>query len=327
MSTPPREGEIPLLSDAVLDQLVVESESRRTIPPPRDLATEVREFHGWTLDKLEVFANYLKLYRRVAGGGAYIDAFAGTGKGSSSKNGKQVESDGSSLIAAKSGAFASLDLIEKDQVRIDTLTAAVGALPTRMSDRIRIRQGDCNELIPELLGSGRLDATRPCFAFLDQESTQLDWRTIKILANWKTYEPPPAESGRPKTCKVELWILFNSHQVIYRLWPQDRTRYPESFSPETLDRIFGGRDAWWDLWEEGQPANSLLQRFSDRLYELGYQYVMPQLIKSPDDGRPQYHMIHATDHPSAISLMRWAKRITDGFENQRLPGFDSARDL
>ena len=323
MSRPPADWEKPLLSESVLDELAVESESRRAIPTARDLATEVREFHGWTLDKLEVFENYLKLYRRVAGGGAFIDAFAGTGRGFSSKNGEQVECDGSSLIAAKSGAFASLHLIEKDPSHVEALTAAVGALPARVSDRIRIHSGDCNMLIPELLRHGQLDEARPCFAFLDQESTQLDWRTIEVLANWKTYEPPPADSGRPKTCKVELWILFNSHQAIYRLWPEDRTRYPESFSPETLDRILGGRDTWWDLWEGNQPASSLLQRFSDRLYGLGYQYVVSQLIRSPDDGRPQYHMIHATDHPSAISLMRWAKRVTDGFEDVHLPGFDA----
>ena len=324
MKGPPTDSQVSLLSEAVLDKLAVESESRRAIPTARDLATEVREFHGWTLDKLEVFENYLKLYRRVAGGGAFIDAFAGTGSGLSSKNGQYIHCDGSSLIAAKSGAFASLDLIEKDPTHLEALTAAVEDLPARVADRIRIHRGDCNVLIPELLGRGQVDETRPCFAFLDQESTQLDWQTIEILANWKTYEPPPAESGRPKTCKVELWILFNSHQAIYRLWPKDRTRFPESISPPTLDRILGGRDAWWDLWEGGHAVSSLLQRFSDRLYGLGYQYVVPQLIIDPVDGRPQYHMIHATDHPSALSLMRWAKRTTDGFENAPLPGFDSA---
>ena len=322
MRRPSVDEQMLLLDDATLDALAVESESRRPIPAATDSVTEVREFHEWTLDKLEVFETYLKLYRRVAGGGAFIDAFAGTGRGVSSKNGESFECDGSSLIAAKSGAFASLDLIEIDPTHIATLTATVNTLPSRTSDRIRIHRGDCNIVIPELMRSGRLDETRPCFAFLDQESTQLDWRTIETLASWKTYEPPPADSGRPKTCKVELWILFNSYQAVYRLWPKDRTRYPESFSPETLDRTLGGREAWWDLWERGRPATSLVHRFSERLYRLGYQYVIPQLIKDPAGGRPQYHMIHATDHPSAISLMRWAKRSTDGFENVHLPGFD-----
>ena len=107
MRRPSVDEQLLLLDDAVFDALAVESESRRPIPTAADLATEVREFHGWTLDKLEVFGTYLKLYRRVAGGGALIDAFAGTGRGYSSKEGQNVECDGSSLIAAKSGAFAA----------------------------------------------------------------------------------------------------------------------------------------------------------------------------------------------------------------------------
>src|SRR3546814_11641272 len=61
--------------------------------PPRaqDVATEIREFHGWTLDKLDVFEKYLKLYRRVAGSGAFIDAFAGTGYGLAVRQGRSEE--------------------------------------------------------------------------------------------------------------------------------------------------------------------------------------------------------------------------------------------
>lgn len=95
MKGPPTDSQMSLLSEAVLDKIAVESESRRAIPAARDLATEVREFHGWTLDKLEVFENYLTLYRRVAGGGAFIDAFAGTGRGVTSKNGQRIDCDGS----------------------------------------------------------------------------------------------------------------------------------------------------------------------------------------------------------------------------------------
>ena len=97
---------------------------------------------------------------------------------------------GSSLIAAKSGAFGSLDLIEKNQAHVEALTSTVESLTARQSAGIRIHTGDCNQVIPELLSSGQLDETRPCFALLDQESTQLGWETIETLANWKTYEPP-----------------------------------------------------------------------------------------------------------------------------------------
>lgn len=312
-----------LFSDDVLGNLVVEINSRRSIARPKDALSEAREFHGWTLNKLEVFDLYLKLYRRVAGNGSYIDAFAGSGKGVSTANGKTEHFDGSSLVAAKSGAFSSLYLIEKDENSFQLLNTEINLLSASQRSKIQTYNHDCNLEIPNLLKKGKIDPARPCFAFLDQESTQLDWTTVEVLAEWKTYEPPPTEKGRPKACKVELWILFNTYHAVTRLWPNDRQKYPNTFSPQTLDRIFGDRDVWWDLWNDERPFGSLIERYCDRLYEIGYQYVLPQLIKDPRSGRPQYHMIHATDHPSAISFMRWAKRSSDGYENQQLLGMET----
>ncbi|MYJ75742.1 MAG: three-Cys-motif partner protein TcmP [Gammaproteobacteria bacterium] len=314
------EGEVPLLTDAELDALRTGPSPIRPIREAKDHLVGVREYHGWTLNKLDVLRNYLKMYRQVAGGGTFIDAFAGTGSGVSFLNGQEHPSDGSSVIAAMSGAFSSLHLIENDRRNVKALTAAIEALPARQSRKVRIHPKDCNRRIPELLASPELNATRPCFALLDQDSTQLNWRTIEKLARWKTYKPPTTLTGRPRECKVEMWILFNSHQAIYRLWPSDRNKYPETISPVTLDRVFGTRKAWWDLWQSCQPASALVFRFIELLRGLGYQYVVPQLFNDPRTRRPQYHMIHATDHPSAISFMRWAKRSTDGYENQQIPG-------
>ena len=311
-----------LFSDEVLDALLVEINSGRPIPKPKDALSEAREFHGWTLNKLDVFDLYLKLYRRVAGNGTFLDAFAGTGKGLVSSNGEFIQHDGSSLLAAKSGAFSSLHLIELDEDNFRLLNSEVALLRPRQVSKIRTYNGDCNSIVPELLENEQIDSSRPCFAFLDQESTQLNWTTVEALAEWKTYEPPLTEKGRPKACKVELWILFNTYHAVTRLWPGDRQKFPETFSPVTLDRIFGGREVWWDLWEDQRPFKALIERYTDRLYEIGYQYVLPQLIKDPRSGRPQYHMIHATDHPSAISFMRWAKRSSDGYENQQLLGME-----
>lgn len=313
-----------LLDDADLEAMVVESESARAIRSARDPITEFREFHGWTLDKLDVFEMYLKLYRRVAGGGAFIDAFAGTGHGMSTTLGRDGQRDGSSIIAAKSEAFSRLHLIERDSSSFRTLRRTVGALPDRLAGRVHTHHDDCNEIVPQLLDGNELDVTRPCFAFLDQESTQLHWSTVARLASWKTYEPPPTMSGRPKMCKVEMWILFNSHQAIYRLWPHDRQKYPDSLSPDTLDRVFGSRESWWDLWKNDEPPGALVLRYADQLRSLGYQYVLPQQFNDRSTGRPQYHMLHATDHPSAVSFMRWAKRSTDGYENQSIPGLEDA---
>ena len=323
MTQPGADGETPLFSETALKDLTLDVGPIRPIPEAKDHLVGLREFHGWTLNKLEVLENYLKMYRQVAGGGTFIDAFAGTGRGVSIQDSEQETCDGSSLIAAKSGSFSRLHLIEKDSECFRALTTEIQSLRPNLFQKISVHPGDCNTIIPELLASEDCDVSKPCFALLDQNSTQLDWNTIELLATWKTYEPPLALSGRPKMCKVELWILFNSHQVIFRLWPRDRTKYPNSFSPETLDRLFGGRHIWWDLWDDRAPASALVARFAERLRDLDYQYVRSQPIRDPATGRPQYQMFHATDHPSAISFMRWAKRTTDGYENQQLPGLES----
>ena len=320
--TPPADEDPRLISKDDLKAMLVELDSARSMPRARDLATDVREFHGWTLNKLEVFEQYLKLYRRVAGNGAFIDAFAGTGHGVLVKNGEERRCDGSSLIAARSGAFSRIHLIEKDKNHIEQLRESLKSLTESQRSRVRTHHGDCNQLVPMLLRDGDIDKTRPCFVLLDQESTQLSWETVANLAAWKTYDPPATNSGRPKNCKVELWILFNSHQAMNRLWPHDHSRYPESFSPDTLDRVFGGREAWRDLREQHRPFSALTTRYAEQILGLGYQYVHPQLIVDPATERPQYHMIHATDHPSAVSFMRWAKRSTDRVEKRHLPGLE-----
>jgi three-Cys-motif partner protein len=320
---PPDDNDPRLIGEDDLQAMLVEITSARSMPRARDLVTDVREFHGWTLNKLEVFEQYLKLYRRVAGNGTFIDAFAGTGQGVLIRDGEELKCDGSSLVAAKSGAFSRIHLIEKETRYVEQLRDALRSLTASQSSKVQLHHGDCNELIPALFQDSDIDQSRPCFVLLDQESTQLNWETVAALAAWKTYDPPATNSGRPKTCKVELWILFNSHQVINRLWPNDHSRYPDSFSPDTLDRVFGGREAWRDLREQRQPFGALTNRYAKQLLGLGYQYVHPQLIVDPATERPQYYMIHATDHPSAVSFMRWAKRSVDRVEKLQLPGLEA----
>ena len=162
-------GEVPLLSGAELDALATGSSPIRPIREAKDHLVGVREYHGWTLNKLNVLRNYLKMYRQVAGGGTFIDAFAGTGSGVSFLYGQDRPSDGSSVIAAQSGAFSNLHLIEYDSNSVETLAAAIRALPTRQSRNVTIHAEDCNRIIPELLSNQELDALRPCFALLDQD--------------------------------------------------------------------------------------------------------------------------------------------------------------
>ena len=272
-------------------------------------SADPREFGEWTLDKLEILGRYFKVYRRVAGSGTFLDAFAGEGVAAIS--GSLVPS--STLIALESGAFRRLISIElkpelADRLRQETAKHPKGANCTVLT-------GDCNlTIVGKVLPEGLIAKERPCFAFLDPDSTQLSWSTVEALAAFKT------SSGDQRSCKIELWILFNEHQAIRRLWPRDKSNLPQHAS--VLDRVMGSRSSWIDLWTEGRGPQWLVRRYCDQLTDLGYTHVHMQKIVDPASGRQQYWMIHATDHDAAVRFMKWAKRKS-GFvmHNEPLPGF------
>lgn len=170
--------------------------------------------------------------------------------------------------------------------------------------------GDSNVRLLEDLAAGLIDRERPCFALLDQDSTQLSWATVKSLAAYKEFIPG-TDPKRPKQCKVELWILLNTHQALMRLVPKVRgPQFWDSGEAATLDRVMGGREAWADLVTAPRRFHygHLVRRYVDRLKGLGYGLVRQCEILDPANGRRQYYMIHASDHLAAHSLMYWAQK-------------------
>jgi three-Cys-motif partner protein len=160
--------------------------------------------------------------------------------------------------------------------------------------------GDSNVVLRTLFDSGVIDRDRPLFVCLDQNSTELLWSTVEMISHFKDLD---VDANR---CKAELWILFNQYQVIQRLWPvEPRLQGLPNPYARSLNGVFGSYDAWADLWTSKADPLALMHRYCQRLEGLGYQYVLPQLIKS--DAGPQYYMIHATDHVAAVDFMRWAK--------------------
>lgn len=294
----PLPNETGLFDDATLETIPIHKRVRkRSANPALNDEDQVRIFHGWTLDKLEVLRLYLTMYRRVAGGGAYVDGFAGGGE--VSING--TTRPGTALIAQQSGAFKQMHFIDADETLTIKLQARLATIKQPKSRECTVYCGDTNTTIDKVLTE--IDANRPLFVCLDQNSTELLWTTVERLATFKQLD---VDTNR---CKAELWILFNQHQVIQRLWPHtprlERRSNPYSAA---LDRVFGTRDAWIDLWESNATPINLMRRYCERLrVVLGYQYVLPQEITDPLTGRPQYFMVHATDHEAAVDFMRWAK--------------------
>ncbi len=249
----------------------------------------------------------------MAGGGTYIDGFAGRGRA-------DIEGEdrpGSAALAIESRAFKSLLLYELPKTA-KALATYIEQNHKKAASRCLVRPGDCNRRIPEDLEAGLVPKDKPCFAFLDPNSTQLSWDTVVALAHYKAGGAPPRE------CKVELWILFNTHQALMRLMPRNPgPDYPTSPQAATLDRVMGAREAWWDLYQAEAGAGLYAGRYAQRLeQELGYGAARTQRILDPHTKAPQYYMIHASDHLAAHKFMYWAENATarDRSEAVRLPG-------
>lgn len=234
----------------------------------------------------------------MAGSGTYIDAFCGDGQ--VKIHGEAGARDGTALLAVKSKAFKWSHFIDLNFKLTKKLQSRLDDIKSRKEEERKVHCGDANIVLPELLTSGAIDPDRPLFVCLDQDSTNLHWSTVGTIANFKQL------AVDANKCKAELWILFNQHQVIQRLWPvKPRLEGKPNSYAQTLDTVFGTRGAWVDLWDSKAEPIALMHRYCEMLAALGYQYVLPQLIKT--DAGPQYYMIHATDHVAAVDFMRWAK--------------------
>lgn len=278
---------------------------RRGAPTKRRARTadpyeEARLFGGWIRDKLELLRLYLLGYRRVAGsGGTYIDGFAGSGI--AKIRGETEERLGSAATALRVRAFAQLFFYESDPTTMRQLKRNIGLrFSWRAANRIRWREGDFNELVRTDLAENLIPKKRPTFALLDPDSTQLGWKTVEALAQYK---------DEPGLYKIELLILLNTDQALVRLVPREQTaEYSTSPEAKRLDWVMGGRDAWWDLNDQHFSATRLMFRYVERLRSLGYLDVRAVPILHPDTRVRQYFMIHASDHPAASGLMDWSER-------------------
>ncbi len=185
----------------------------------------------------------------------------------------------------------------------------------RQRSRVAIVPGDVNETLREDLLAGVINKDKPCFAFLDPTSTQLSWSTVQALAAYK------ADCDPPRTCKVELWILFNTDQALMRLMP--KTGHPPFV--DVLNRWIGDEEGWRYLYEQGRTPTAFAARYAERLMTIcGYGLARSLPIRDPVTKRRQYFMIHASDHPAAHDFMRWAakKAHPDESEPVALPGFE-----
>lgn len=222
---------------------------------------------------------------RKAGGWYGLDLFAGTGLNWSITRDEAI--DGSALIALKAEAPKATKIVmaEKHPKAFEALTARTttyGARVVRIGD-------DANAAIGEMLSI--VPARAPAFAFLDPEGSELEWETVKAIADHKRGHSPN---------KIEQLILFPTDLGFVRLAP-DR--------PELVTRIYG-HDRWREIFERrvadeisaDEARGEYVRLYGEGLRELGYKTVLDRQITKAN-GAPMYFLVFATDNDTGERIM------------------------
>jgi three-Cys-motif partner protein len=220
------------------------------------LGSEGEDIIGrWSEGKLKLLADYLKAYSIIMNNQKtpnnptgrpwleayyYIDAFAGSIRPKAKDEERYIE--GSPLRALQTEPrFDGYWFIDVSPRRIERIEGLREEFP---ECAIEIYQGDCNEVlrtnIIPLIPQG---SCRRAFVFLDPYGLQVDWETVRELANTKT---------------CDIFVNF-SIMGVTRLLPRDQSPQPEVV--EQLDKVMGSTEWITQIYRE--PQETQLNLFSN----------------------------------------------------------------
>ncbi len=206
---------------------------------------------SWTEEKLEILRRYLDAYTTVLVNQPfrliYVDAFAGEGywRPNSPYMAEDYADfddvrDGSARIALRTRdrSFDRFVFIEKDPDRCQSLERLRDEFPDR---NIEINNEDSNDALMSFCD--RIGAYDRAVVFLDPFATEVSWETVDKIAATK---------------KIDCWMLFPL-MAIARQMP--RGGEPTEAWAANLDRIFGGRSFWRELYQR-RPQLSFFEEES-----------------------------------------------------------------
>ena len=274
----------------------------------------------WTEKKLRILGDYLDGYttalKNLRFRLIYVDAFAGEGSWRPSVDSPYRSTDyddfrglhrGSPRIALEvtDRPFDRFVFMEKDPERSNMLKALRSKFPDR---DITICNEDANAALPRFC-----DALGPydrAVVFLDPFATEVSWRTVERLAD---------------TEKVDCWILFPVG-AIARMMPRGREPLPELALQ--LNRVFGGREYWQELYdprpqlslfgETGQERTGGSRRIAD-CYRNRLEGVFAKVAPSGREFKnsrnsPMFQLFFASSNPSGATIaVRIATHLIDNW--------------
>ncbi|MDP2126625.1 MAG: three-Cys-motif partner protein TcmP [Pseudohongiella sp.] len=259
----------------------------------------------WTRKKLEVLEDYLGFYAKALKNQPFVlhyaDAYAGTGSHVPIDDDTQASlvpyDDFKGSVLTALGVEPGFHQYHFNDLNRDHVAELERIREEHPQKQIHIHMQDANQFVPAFCR--RLGRNDRAVLLLDPYSTQLDWETLKYVAN----------SG-----KVDLWLLFPI-SVILRMTPTDEERvkpewkntlnrllgtdewesalYKQAEAPR-IDDLFGGVDAT----SAGRRVNTdeLEQWVTGRLQELFPYVAKPVLLKN--HGSPLFLFYFAVSNPN-----------------------------
>lgn len=213
------------------------------------MAHEFGNISSWTRDKLDRVREYLDRYMVAMKNQPfhleYIDAFAGTGyvnrkfqvaAESLFDSGETVSLrefiDGSARLALQTNpTFSKYTFIERHRRRCNELAKLKEEFPA-IANSIVIVNGEANLHVQEICRDNWIASYRRAVMFLDPYGTQVNWKTIKAIANTKA---------------IDLWLLFPIGTVNRLL---NKNGQIIETRTQRLDQLFGDREWYSNFFEE-----------------------------------------------------------------------------
>ena len=193
----------------------------------------------WTVQKLDAVENYLSFFttalKKQSFKLCYIDAFSGSGN-VMLKDGQVV--DGSALRALKY-PFDSYYFFDTMNAHCKALYEKTKTVYPDKLDRVKIVNGDCNELLQGIdQRSWYADRWRGVI-FLDPYAMELSWSCLEKISNTKAFD---------------VWYLFPFSAVNRNL---PRSGAIQQGNEKLLTKIFGSSDWKQNIYQESSQLTLL----------------------------------------------------------------------
>ncbi len=273
------------------------------------LGSEGEDIIGrWSEEKLDLLAKYLKAYSVIMNEQKkswlrayyYIDAFAGSVR-PRAKEDEQRYIDGSPLRALQTEPqFDGYWFVDVSPRRVERVQRLRAEFPNCVID---VRQGNCNEVLcNEIIPQIPYSSKQRAFVFLDPYGLQVDWETVRELANTRT---------------CDIFVNF-SVMGVTRLLPRDQNPDPEVV--EQLSKVMGSTE--WinqiyqtpteyqlDLFSNQEPSPSretiraewLASLYTDQLRSLFAHVSKPVLMRNSTNS-VLYALCLASHNQTAVSI-------------------------